>query len=143
MKPLEGIRILTFEQFGAGPYASMLLADLGAEVIKVENPAGGDAARQRARLHAAAIARRGTGIGRATMVRRTGRRGSGFAAGLVRIGRVGLALELVVGGLGGDCYRGMVDHFCAVVRGLAESRRPPEVSVAFASLCDHLRASRS
>jgi crotonobetainyl-CoA:carnitine CoA-transferase CaiB-like acyl-CoA transferase len=46
MRPLEGIRILTFEQFGAGPYASMLLADLGAEVIKVENPAGGDAARQ-------------------------------------------------------------------------------------------------
>ena len=45
MKPLEGIRVLTFEQFGAGPYASMLLADLGAEVIKVENPAGGDAAR--------------------------------------------------------------------------------------------------
>ena len=46
MKPLEGIRILTFEQFGAGPYASMLLADLGAEVIKVENAAtGGDAAR--------------------------------------------------------------------------------------------------
>ena len=47
----------------------------------------------------------------------------------------------VVGGLAGDCYRGMVDHFCAVVRGLAESKRPPEVSVAFASLCDHLRAS--
>ena len=38
MKPLDGIRILTFEQFGAGPYGSMLLADLGAEVIKVENP---------------------------------------------------------------------------------------------------------
>jgi D-xylose 1-dehydrogenase (NADP+, D-xylono-1,5-lactone-forming) len=48
----------------------------------------------------------------------------------------------LVGGLGGDCYRGMVDHFCAVVRGLAGSKRPPEVSVAFADLCDRLRASR-
>ena len=46
MKPLEGVRILTFELFGAGPYASMLLADLGAEVIKVENAStGGDPAR--------------------------------------------------------------------------------------------------
>ena len=46
MQPLEGMRVLTIEQFGAGPYGSMFLADLGAEVIKIENAeAGGDAAR--------------------------------------------------------------------------------------------------
>jgi crotonobetainyl-CoA:carnitine CoA-transferase CaiB-like acyl-CoA transferase len=44
--PLAGIRVLTFENFGAGPYGSMHLADLGAEVIKVENrEQGGDATR--------------------------------------------------------------------------------------------------
>ncbi len=47
MKPLCGIRILSVEQFGAAPYGSMFLADLGAEVIKVENLAiGGDPARK-------------------------------------------------------------------------------------------------
>jgi len=46
-KPLEGIRIVTVEQYGAGPFASMYLADLGAEVIKIENPSsGGDIARK-------------------------------------------------------------------------------------------------
>ena len=45
-RPLEGMRVLTLEQFGAGPYGSMYLADLCAEVIKVENPdSGGDAGR--------------------------------------------------------------------------------------------------
>ena len=47
MKPLTGVRILSVEQFGAAPYGSMFLADLGAEVIKVENLAiGGDPARK-------------------------------------------------------------------------------------------------
>lgn len=46
MKPLAGVRIVALEQFGAAPYGSMFLADLGAEVIKVENPeARGDASR--------------------------------------------------------------------------------------------------
>lgn len=45
--PLQGIRIITVEQYGAGPFASMFLADLGAEVIKIENPlSGGDIARK-------------------------------------------------------------------------------------------------
>lgn len=45
-RPLEGVRVLTLEHFGAGPYATLLMAELGAEVIKVEAPAlGGDASR--------------------------------------------------------------------------------------------------
>ncbi len=40
-RPLEGVRLIAVEQYGAGPYGSQLLADLGAEVIKIENPAGG------------------------------------------------------------------------------------------------------
>jgi len=43
--PLSGYRILSAEQYGAGPYGSMLLAQLGAEVIKIEPPKGGDSAR--------------------------------------------------------------------------------------------------
>ena len=44
--PLEGLRILAVEQFGAGPLASQLLGDMGAEVIKIEDHAvGGDSAR--------------------------------------------------------------------------------------------------
>ncbi|MFZ4687835.1 MAG: CaiB/BaiF CoA transferase family protein [Polymorphobacter sp.] len=43
--PLAGTRILSLEQYGAGPYGTMFLAQLGAEVIKIEPPKGGDSAR--------------------------------------------------------------------------------------------------
>jgi crotonobetainyl-CoA:carnitine CoA-transferase CaiB-like acyl-CoA transferase len=44
---LSGLRVIAVEQYGAGPYGSMQLADLGAEVIKIENPADdGDMARR-------------------------------------------------------------------------------------------------
>jgi crotonobetainyl-CoA:carnitine CoA-transferase CaiB-like acyl-CoA transferase len=45
-RPLEGVRVLTIEHYGAGPYATLLMAELGAEVIKIEAPStGGDASR--------------------------------------------------------------------------------------------------
>ena len=42
MDPLNGVRVLDFGNFITAPYAAMLLAEYGADVIKVERPAGGD-----------------------------------------------------------------------------------------------------
>jgi crotonobetainyl-CoA:carnitine CoA-transferase CaiB-like acyl-CoA transferase len=44
--PLSGLRVVEFGQIAAGPFAGSLLADLGADVVKVEKPAGGDDLRQ-------------------------------------------------------------------------------------------------
>ena len=43
---LDGIRVLELANYMAGPYCGMLLADMGAEVIKIENPKVGDYSRE-------------------------------------------------------------------------------------------------
>ena len=44
--PLEGVSVLDFTQIMAGPFCTMLLADMGADVVKVEKPSGGDDTRR-------------------------------------------------------------------------------------------------
>ena len=47
MLPLAGLRVVAVEQYGAGPFGSTYLADLGADVIKIENPReGGELGRR-------------------------------------------------------------------------------------------------
>src|SRR3954468_12620390 len=45
VRPLQGITVVALEQVIAGPFATRQLAELGARVIKIERPGGGDAAR--------------------------------------------------------------------------------------------------
>lgn len=46
LRPLSGVRVIAIEQYGACPFATLYMADMGAEIIKIEAPDGGDSSRQ-------------------------------------------------------------------------------------------------
>jgi succinate---hydroxymethylglutarate CoA-transferase len=46
LAPLANVRVLELGQIAAGPFTASLLADLGADVVKIERPDGGDGMRQ-------------------------------------------------------------------------------------------------
>ena len=45
MQPLSGVKVLDLTRIVSGPFATMLLGDLGAEIIKIEEPVSGDESR--------------------------------------------------------------------------------------------------
>src|ERR1044071_3107470 len=51
MGPLAGVRVLEFESIGPGPFAGMLLADMGADVLVIDRPAGTDRGLRRERWY--------------------------------------------------------------------------------------------
>lgn len=51
MKPLQGVKVLELGTLIAGPFCTRILAEFGAEVIKIESPQGGDPLRQWRKLH--------------------------------------------------------------------------------------------
>lgn len=78
--PLEGVRIVDFSSNMAGPYATMILAQLGAEVIKVEAPSGDDARAWPPEVDGASIAYRHMNAGKRGVVLDLGSEGGRAAA---------------------------------------------------------------
>jgi crotonobetainyl-CoA:carnitine CoA-transferase CaiB-like acyl-CoA transferase len=103
LPPLDGIRVLSLAEQYPGPYATMLLADLGADVILVERPDGGDPSRAFAGFHAAlARGKRSVALDLKTEAGRDGLRGmipsadvvlEGFRPGTMR--RLGFGYDEV------------------------------------------------
>ncbi len=56
--PLQGIKVIEMGTLIAGPFAARLMAEFGAEVIKIESPKDGDPLRQWRRLHNGTLAHR-------------------------------------------------------------------------------------
>src|SRR5579872_5084003 len=88
VKPLEGLLVLDFSQFLAGPSAALRLADLGARVIKIERPDGGDLCR---RLYISNLELEGD----STLFHAINRNKEGFAADLKNDADRTRALELI------------------------------------------------
>jgi crotonobetainyl-CoA:carnitine CoA-transferase CaiB-like acyl-CoA transferase len=86
-RPLAGLKVIAVEQYGAAPFGSLHLAQLGAEVIKIENPDGGDVSHSRPALHPGST-RRGGSFRRST---------SASAAALDLRGRGQAVLERLAG----------------------------------------------
>lgn len=72
-KPLAGLRVLEFAQIAAGPFTGSLFADLGADVVKVERPDGGDGMRGWPPLHDGPEAGEGVFSGNFTSLNRNKR----------------------------------------------------------------------
>ena len=88
MRPLADLLLLDFSQFLAGPSAAMRLADLGARVIKIERPKGGDICRQ---LYISNL-----GIeGESTLFHSINRNKEGFAADLKNPDDLATVCELI------------------------------------------------
>ena len=51
MGPLSGLRVLEFEAIGPGPFAAMMLADMGADVLLVDRPTDSNLGLERERRH--------------------------------------------------------------------------------------------
>lgn len=109
--PLEGVRIIDFSTNMAGPYATMILAQLGADVVKVEAPAGDDARAWAPEVDGASIVHRHMNAGKRGIVLDLGTT-AGRKAALALVARSDVLLQSMRPGvaerigIGEDAVRG-------------------------------------